>query len=402
MPQIRRDNNINETIIFLLVSFILIVLGLACMYSASYPEAISFGLGPFYFIKRQVIFAFAALVFCVVLFFIPIKFIKFCVPLLLLLCLALMLLTIFTRFGQESLGAKRWLQIGPLPAFQPSELVKLSVILFLAYYLNPEEKKLTNEDFRVGINTDYEQKPELLEDDKIKISLRQFISIVVILAFALLILLQKDYSTMIVYLGVSLCLILLSGIKFSYVVLGFGFLAVGGVSVMLSESYRVKRIAAYLFPKLDPQGINYQVTISKKAISSGGLFGKGLGQGYYKNGILPEVQNDFILANIAEELGLVGVIFIFALLTVLSVIGFRASKKLEKKDKFLSFVSFGFSTMILWQALVNAAVVSGLFPPTGIPLPFFSQGGTNLFVVICETGFLFRIVYQANKKRPSL
>jgi cell division protein FtsW len=364
-----------ERTVFLAVCAALIASGLVCVYSASYPQALDFGLKGSYFFRKQALSALAAVVVCIAVYFFPVKALKWCIPPLLAVCLVLMLMTLFTRFGETSLGARRWLSIGPLPTFQPSEIVKFASILFLALVLGKG-------------------------DERTKIR-RQVICGGVCLSFALLILLQKDYSTAVVYLGVCICMLLLSGVSIPWVILGFGFLGVGGVAVMLSEPYRVKRIAAFLFPNADPSGINYQVNIARKAIESGGLTGKGLGLGYYKNGTLPEVQNDFILASIAEELGFVGIGVVFALFVAFAVLGYRASRRLAERDRFGSFACFGFTTIILWQALVNAAVVSGLFPPTGIPLPFFSQGGTNLFIVIIEAGFVFRFIsssFSSEKK----
>lgn len=364
-----------ESLAFMMVSLTLIALGLLCMYSASYPQAHEFGYNGSYFLIRQAVFAMAAIASCVAIFLIPMKIFKAFMPFLLVLSLVLMLLTIFTGMGQTTLGARRWLSIGPLPSFQPSELVKFTSILFLASILSAGESKT--------------------------LPMRQMIATAVCLIFGALILMQKDYSTTVVYLGVCICMLLLSGVSLPWVILGFLFIGAGGTAVLLSEPYRVKRIAAFLFPELDPSGINYQVTIAKKAITSGGIFGKGFGQGYYKHGILPEVQNDFILANMAEELGFAGILFVFTLLMAFSVMGYRSARRMMEKDAFSAYMAFGFTTMILWQALVNAAVVSGLFPPTGIPMPFFSQGGTNLFVVICEAGFLLRITNDSLKDPDS-
>lgn len=351
--------------VFLICTLILVGMGLVCMYSASYPQARDFGRSPDWFLKRQAIFALAGLVFGLIICFVPKRFLTAMSVPMLIVCAGLMGLTIFTSLGQTTLGARRWLTIGPL-SLQPSELVKFASVIFLASILNA--------------------------DRKWSLAKRQLIAAAVCLGMGGLILLQKDYSTTVVYLAVCVCILMLSGISVPWLVLGFLFTGTGALAVMLSEPYRIKRLAAFVFPDLDPSGINYQVNIAKKAIASGGFWGKGLGRGVYKHGILPEVQNDFILANVAEELGLVGIIAVFALFTVFAVLGLRSSRKLRETEPFWSYLGFGFTTMIMLQALVNAAVVSGLFPPTGIPLPFFSQGGTNLFVVICEAAFVWRII----------
>jgi cell division protein FtsW len=150
---------------------------------------------------------------------------------------------------------------------------------------------------------------------------------------------------------------------------------------------------SFLFPSIDPSGLNWQVQNSLKAMSSGGIFGKGLGNGVYKLGIIPEVQSDFIFASIVEELGFIGVLLFFLLFISFAILGFGAAYRHGKAgNQFTSLVAFGVTFMILWQAIVHVAVVSSLLPPTGIPLPFFSQGGTNLFMILGECGLLYRCI----------
>ncbi|MDD3903150.1 MAG: putative peptidoglycan glycosyltransferase FtsW, partial [Sphaerochaeta sp.] len=321
----------------------------------------------YYFFQRQLMFVVLALVCSVFIRFVPFSWIRRMVVPLLVLCLVLMLMTLFTHFGQEKLGSKRWLEIGPLPSLQPSELVKIGSILFLASYYKKD---------RSGQGT---IKPMI-------------IPFFVVMVFTLLILMQKDYSTTILYLGICVTLFLVGGMKISYLLLMLAFLAVPGVAVMLSEPYRVKRVFSFIFSNLDPSGINYQVTNSLKAIGEGGMFGVGLGNGVYKLGLIPEVQSDFIFASVCEEIGFVGAGFILVLFSMLAILGYNTYYRMLNRDRFLSYTAFGITTMILAQAFVNIAVVTGLLPPTGIPLPFFSQGGTNLFVILCCCALLYRIM----------
>ena len=352
---------------FLCVVLILTSLGLVMLYSASYNEALIHDLPHYYFFQRQLMFVVLALVCSVFIRFVPLSWIRISVIPLLVVCLILMLMTLFTPFGQEKLGSRRWLEIGPLPSLQPSELVKIGTILFLAGYYKKDRS----------------------EQGVIKPLIIPFL---VVLGFTLLILLQKDYSTTILYLGICITMFFVGGMRVSYLLLLLAFLLVPGVTVMLSEPYRVKRVFSFIFSSLDPNGINYQVTNSLKAIGEGGLFGVGLGEGIYKLGLIPEVQSDFIFASVCEEIGLVGASFILVLFSMLAILGYNTYHRMRNRDRFLSYTAFGITTMILAQAFVNIAVVTGLLPPTGIPLPFFSQGGTNLFVILCCCALLYRIM----------
>ncbi|MFA7107745.1 MAG: putative peptidoglycan glycosyltransferase FtsW [Sphaerochaetaceae bacterium] len=365
-----------DGILFLITLMTLIIYGLVSMYSASYPQAVDFNLNQTYFLVNQTKFAFLALLSGGIILIIPEKILRNVDYLLLGICFILMLLTLFTSFGLTRLGGRRWLQIGSLPAFQPSELVKISIVLFLSNRFK-----------------------EIDDENRTKIYL---ICWSVVLLFAVLILAQKDFSTTAIFLVVCLTMFLFSGMKFDYVIIICLFLIVLGSIVVLSEPYRVKRIAAFLFPNLDPSGINYQVLNAGKAISSGGWFGKGLGQGIYKNGLIPEVQNDFIFSNIGEETGFFGILFIFGLFGMFAYLGYKASWKIKNIDPFFSLTCFGFTTMIIYQSLANIAVVVGVLPPTGIVLPFFSQGGTNLFVVILESSFIYRVIRISDHNQKSI
>ena len=157
------------------------------------------------------------------------------------------------------------------------------------------------------------------------------------------------------------------------------------------------RFSSFLFPGIDPTGLEWQVNMSLNAIKEGGLFGKGLGNGFYKLGSLPEVQNDFIFSSFVEECGLVGVFILFTLFLLFTILGLRGFMRERLKDEFFSNLALGITAMIIIQVLINICVVTGLLPPTGIPLPFFSQGGTNLFVVIVECGLLYRVIKDSVK-----
>ena len=360
---------------FLCVSVLLIALGLIMLYSASYNEALTHNLPHYYFFQRQMMFVLFALLCSVVIRHMPLIWFHYLAIPIVLACFVLMGLTIFTSMGQERLGSRRWLQVGSLPSLQPSELVKVGTILLFSLFFSKKNEEAS--------------------------FIKRFgLPVVVAMLFSLLILLQKDYSTTILYIGLCVAMFLVGGMKISTLLLGFAFLTVPAVTLMLSQPYRVKRVFSFLFSQVDQGGINYQVTNSLKAIGTGGLFGVGLGNGTYKLGLIPEVQSDFIFASICEEVGFVGAAFTLALFAMFAILGYNAYVRMQSRDRFLSFTAFGITTMILLQAITNIAVVTGMLPPTGIPLPFFSQGGTNLFVVICLCALLYRILLISSGRIP--
>lgn len=361
---------------FLFVSVVvaLVGYGLITLYSASYDEALSHGLPTYYYFMRQTVFALFGFALFFVIRFIPMTWIKKAIGLFLFFSLVLMVITLTTSFGVSRLGARRWIQIGPLPSFQPSELLKVSVILFLSSLLSQSHEKSHNK------------------------YLAALLGIGVIAISALLIVLQRDYSTTLMFLLVALAMLVAGGVSIHYIgMFAFG-LGVPAVVFLFLEPYRIRRVVSFLFPAIDPTGLNWQVQNALRAITSGGFFGKGLGNGTYKLGVIPEVQSDFIFASLAEELGLAGVFVFIILFTVFAVLGFStAYRQGAQGNRFLAYVSFGVTFMIVWQAIVHVAVVTSLLPPTGIPLPFFSQGGTNLFMVLGECGLLYRCMITEKK-----
>lgn len=374
--ELNRDRNDGSLspFTFICVTLILTLMGGITLYSASYPEAIMNGLPHWYYIARQGIFALLGLIVACIIAVIPEKWIKLSSFPLLAISLAALLLTLFSPYGVTVLGARRWLDLPLLPQFQPSEIVKISMIIFLSHFFSEPK-------FRKYLGWYY------------------VIPVLLTLLFAVLILMQKAYTTTILFLITCLVLFLAGGFKLRYIITFCAFLAVPALCVLFSEGYRVKRIASFIFPDLDPSGLNWQINMSLSAIGEGGFFGKGLGNGYYKLGSLPEVQNDFIFSSFAEECGLIGVFILFILFALFALLGIRASQRERMISPFYSNLALGITAMIVFQVLINIAVVTGLLPPTGIPLPFFSQGGTNLFVIICECGLLYRVIRHSVRSR---
>lgn len=353
-------------ITFLIVTLLLTIIGVIQLYSASYNEALLNDLVHYYYLSRQLQFLALGLVASSILLILPPRVLSFFAWPLALGVLVLLVLTLIGPFGQEKFGSRRWLQIGPLPALQPSEFAKFALILLFA-------------------NAQGKQRGIILPS-------------IIAVIYSALIFLQKDYSTMLLLLLIAFSMLVVSGVRLRNLVVILLFLFPPLFVALFSQAYRIRRVAAFLFPSLDPAGMNYQVNISLRAISKGGAFGVGLGNGTYKLGILPEVHSDFIFASVAEEFGFVGVFLILLLFFFYALLGYNGAKRIAAQDPFLSALSVGLTTMVTSQALLNIAVITGLAPPTGIPLPFFSQGGTNIFVMIIASSLLFNVLLRGSRR----
>ncbi|MBK5199940.1 MAG: FtsW/RodA/SpoVE family cell cycle protein [Spirochaetaceae bacterium] len=357
------NKSIDLSFIYFLCILTLCLWGMVVMYSSSYHEANIHNLPHYYYLQQQFKFFVLAIFVSIIVRFINFKIITIFIYPLIVVSIICMLLTLYSPYGVSILGAKRWLEIGPIPSFQPSEIVKVSTILFIAKYYSKEN------------HPDY-------------------IPLIIVLINASLILLQKDYSTTVLYLLTSFLMLLVCGCDFKKLFIIGLFLLIPALYAILAEPFRIKRIVSFLNPSLDPNGINYQINNSLLAIKRGGLFGVGLGNAIYKLGKLPEVQNDFIFSNLVEETGFFGVIVTLAIFYLVFRIGYTMSVKLFSSDKMKSYICFGISSSLSLQLIINVMVVTALLPPTGIPLPFLSQGGTNLFFTIIETSIIYKIIVE--------
>lgn len=321
----------------------------------------------YYFVQRQLIssaIGFAGLVF---MSLIPMDKLRKLLPLIVFGSIILCLLTFVPGIGIETKGARRWIRLPFFSTFQPSEAAKFAVILFLANLFDKQNKSIEDN------ASDSDQN-------------RVFPAIIGLVIFVLLIFLQKDFSTgMFIFIS-GILMFFVTGAKLSW--LGpFTVLAIPAAILMISiEPYRIKRVAAFLRPNDFAQTEGYQLFASKRAISSGGLWGNGFGSGLLKINSIPEVQTDYIFAGWTEAMGLIGVIAYFALLLVFA---WRAVKIFTSTpDRFAAYGSAGFTIMIVVQSLINCAVVCGAVPTTGIPLPFFSSGGSSIIFTLCMCGFI--------------
>ncbi|HUV07711.1 MAG TPA: putative lipid II flippase FtsW [Spirochaetia bacterium] len=349
-------------ILFLLVGF-----GIAVLFSASYAHAERLGKDPHHFFYKQIIWVGLGTLACFVASCTPLELFRKAVPLLLLLSAVLLLLTFFPQIGQPIMGARRWIFFFGI-SFQPSELVKVTLLLYLATILSKKENQI---------------------DDPINTILPPLI---VVSLFVALILVQNDFSTALFIFFMALLIFYIARIKFVYFILLISIVLPLGIILLFTKEHRVQRLMSYIDPGRDPAGAGFQVIQAKLALINGGFWGRGLGMGTKKLGALPEAHSDFIFAVAGEELGFLGILFILLLFCFFAYRGYVIA--IRSKDSFNYFLAFGITTTIVIQALLNMAVVAGLVPATGIPLPFFSSGGSSLLISFIMSGLLINLSRQ--------
>jgi cell division protein FtsW len=278
-----------------------------------------------------------------------------------------MLLTFVPGLSEEFLGARRWIFVFGT-SFQPSEFVKVVLVIYLAHILSRKRGKL-DDTFNSVV-------PPLI----------------VVLFFAGLIYVQNDFSTAVFVTVVALTVFFAAGVRIRFFV-GLGIVATPlALILLLSREHRVLRILAFLDPQMDRFGSGYQVLAAQRGLSAGGMWGRGIGQSVQKFGALPEPHSDFVFAVLGEELGFVGIIATVALFAILAFKGYQIS--MAARNQFRSLLAFGVTTTVVFQALLNMAVVCGLVPATGIPLPFFSHGGTAVFMTMVMVGLLLNVARE--------
>jgi cell division protein FtsW len=350
--------------VILLMAVALTCFGVVMVYSASSVMAVKKFHDGFYFLKRQSLYAllgFSAMT-CAMLIDYE-KWRKYAVPLL-FGCMILLVLVFVPGIGGAAKGASRWIR---LPGFnlQPSELAKVALILYMAYSIDKKQEKVRF--FSTG-----------------------FLPYMVLLAVLLgLLLKQRDMGAAMTMVSVAILMLFAAGTRPRYI-LGMVVLALPFVCyLVMTESYRLRRIKAFLDPWQDPTDSGFQIIQSWLAFGNGGVIGQGLGEGKQKLFYLPEAHTDFILSVVGEELGLIGVLVIAAMFFLLVQRGIRVA--LYAKDDFGRFLAFGIVVLLGIEAFVNMGVVTGLLPTKGLALPFISYGGSSLIVSLFAVGVLLNV-----------
>ena len=366
--KLRRDSG---DVIFLGLVLLLLGVGTAVLFSSSYYYGELKFDDPVHFIRRQSLLVGLGLVSSFLVSRISLEAVKKLVPFLVFFSLVLTMLTFVPGIGDEVQGARRWIYFFGW-SFQPSELVKVALVVYLAYIFSKKGDRL---------------------DDIVR---SVFPPLVVSGLFIVLVYLQNDFSTAFFLFFLCLVMFFIARIKLVY----FIFLASIGIPLaailLFTKEHRVRRIMAFLNPQSDPVGASYQVNAARDALTRGGLWGQGLGEGTKKLGGLPEAHSDFVFAVLGEEMGFLGVFFVIAVFIVFAARGYLVAVK--SKDRFGYYLCFGLITSIMYQALLNLAVVSGLVPATGIPLPFFSSGGSSIIMTLVMCGLVFNVSRRAERE----
>jgi cell division protein FtsW len=355
----------------LLIASILLLtgIGLVTLYSASYAFADRFFGNSLYFISRQVVLA----IFGFALFFLVsranMQWIREWIFPVVIGSMVLCVLTFVPGIGVMKNGATRWIRLGS-STYQPSELVKLVLPFYLAHIFDKKENRLDS--FTAGVLP-----PTMIT-----------------VIFFILIYMQNNFSTAFFILFNALVIYYLAGIKLRYFFAAALIFLPLSVFFILTREHRLRRFISFLWPEFDPQGAGYQVRASITTISSGGFWGKGIGQGTRKIASVPEIHSDFVFASFAEEGGFFAVVLIFILFALIAFAVYRSA--LKNKTLFGRLLGCGLGTMIISQILLNVAVVVGALPATGVPLPFFSAGGSSLATTLVMCGLLVNNSREAN------
>ena len=289
----------------------------------------------------------------------------------------IVLMLVLAFFLDRSHATHRWIRFGPV-GIQPSELAKLAVILYLAWFLDQKRRGKDAMDFR--------------KEDFLHTILPAFAPVLVC---AGLILAQPDLGTSVDILLFATTVLYVAGLSWKWIASGVAVALPTLYLLITLAPYRMARFLSFWDPGSDPQGAGFQLRQSLIAVGSGGFTGVGLMESKQKLFYLPEAHTDFIYAVICEELGFVGAVLVIALFVVYGRRGLRAA--FAAHDAFGRLLALGITTMVLWQALINFAVVLGMVPTKGIPLPFISYGGSSLLVMLLGTGVLLNISQQATE-----
>jgi cell division protein FtsW len=349
----------------LLITVLLVGFGALMIYSCTSvvtPVLEKRGITEFYYFKRHIFTIIIGFIFMYLFYRLRPSSIKNMAISLLIFSFVLLVLVFVPNIGVSAGGARRWIKLWP-STFQPSELVKISMVIFLAKYMSMPGYRKDSFTFFI--------KP-----------------VVIMIIFQIAILKQPDFGAAMSLAFLTFAMLFLSGIKLRYPAL-LSVFAMPIIIKLIMEPYRLRRLTSFLDPWEDSQGSGFQLVQSFIALGSGGLTGVGLGSSKQKLSYLPESHTDFIFSIIGEEFGFIGLSIVVALFLLLFIKGMSIANK--AKDEFVYYLAVGLSLMISLQALINFAVATGLVPTKGLPLPFISYGGSALLVNMAAIGILLSI-----------
>ncbi len=352
---------------FAVSAVLLSLIGLLFIYSAScYSAEVQMG-DPFHYVKTQGVALVLGVFLMFAISFVDIGKVKKYSFFVYVVCLILLALVFVPVLGVESYGAKRWLNLGFF-TIQPSEYAKFGMVIFTA---------------KVMADKGADTLPKIL--------LLFFIGGIV----AVLLLLEPNMSITICVVLVTVIMIFIGGARWKHL-LAVGLPIFGaGIALVFSEPYRIRRLFAFVDPWSSPLDEGYQLIQSYYALGSGGLFGVGIGNSRQKYLFLPFAESDFILSVIGEETGLIGILFVIVIFLFIVIKGWLVA--LRAKDRFSSYMVAGITAVIAVQTALNISVVCGAVPPTGLPLPFVSAGGSSLVAYFVAIGLIMNVSRQSRQ-----
>ncbi len=355
--------------VMIISTLLLVAMGLLMVHSTSDIIALNRYGDRYFFLRKQVIFSGVGLLSLFLAMKIPYTvYRKLAYPLLFIAFIGLCLIFV-PGLGHSAGGARRWIGLGFM-SFQPSEAAKLSVIVFLAYSLARREKNI--KDFTTGFL------PNILIPGSVIV----------------LILVEPDLGSALTLAALVMTMNFIAGVRVGYLAALAGTVGLGLYVLISNVDYMMKRILIFLDPWKDPSGSGFQMVQSFIAFGSGGIAGVGLGAGRQKLFYLPEAHTDFILSVIGEELGLIGVGVVIVLYILFLIAGTGIA--LRAKDLYGTYLALGLTFMVVLQAGLNMAVVLGVLPPKGLPLPFISYGGSSLLINMVSVGIILNIYIRSN------
>lgn len=358
------------TIFVFLIVFALVAFGCLMVYSASfYTASVRYG-NEYFFLFKQLLGVGLGIFAMIFFTFFDYHLLKKFRYIILAVCVVLLILVFVPGFGVQSYGANRWVNFFGI-SIQPSELTKFALVLFLASYLSENH-------------------------DKVKTFKGLMPALIVAGVLCLLVIIEPSMSVTMCLAFLTFFMLIIGGINKKHTLL-FSSVAVMAVpALIIAEPYRMKRLFAFLDPWISPQGEGFQLIQSLYSLGNGGLFGVGLFNSRQKYLFLPFAESDFIFSIIGEEFGLIGSLLLILVFGIL--VFFLIKIGLNAKDRFGCLLSCGVGILIAVQTLLNIAVVTGSIPPTGLPLPFISSGGTSVAVFMAGVGVCLNVHRKSREK----
>jgi cell division protein FtsW len=354
----KKKVNFSTTFFLLFLTTVISLIGLLFVFESSTAESFSTFGHPYHYVTSQAKWLGVGFVTLFISSFIPIKFWKKLSPLLFIITLVSLLMVFIPGFGMKLNGARRWFSFFGLFTVQPVEIAKFSIVTFFAAWMSKHQRLLP------------------------------FLFLTALPIFLLM--LQPDLGSTLVVTGIALGMYFIAGgqMKYIFLVSGVGLILVLGA--IFSSEYRMKRVSTFFNPELDPLGSSFHIKQITLALGRGGLLGQGIGESKQKYNYIPEASSDSIMAIVAEEVGFVGSVVIINLFLAYFFVTYRIAAKFPA-DSFEHLLAMGILIWISAQTLLNISAVVALVPLTGMPLPFFSYGGSSLVMVMLATGVLTKL-----------